>query len=151
MRQISLRQRALEALSRREFSRLELQRKLAPHAGDPDALEQLLDTLQQQKLLSDQRFADSLTHRRSEKFGVRRILAELAQHGLSDEITEAQANLLKLNEIDRCEQVWAKKFGVSPQDAFERAKQMRFLAGRGFDGETIAAVLRRAASKMTAA
>ena len=146
MRQISLRQRAIEALSRREFSRLELQRKLSPFTEDLDGLERLLDALEKEKLLSNQRFAESLAHRRSEKYGHRRVRAEFSQHGLSAEITESQLGELKRTEADRCEAVWAKKFGVVPIDAHERARQMRFLAGRGFDAEIISLVVRRIAS-----
>jgi regulatory protein len=37
--------------------------------------------------------------------------------------------------------VWARKFGTPPRDANERAKQARFLATRGFDGDVIRRVL----------
>jgi len=33
--------------------------------------------------------------------------------------------------------VWLKKFGGPASDAHERARQMRFLAARGFSGEVI--------------
>ena len=54
----SLRARALSYLARREHSRLELRRKLAPHAESPEQLESVLDTLEAQGLLSIERFAD---------------------------------------------------------------------------------------------
>ena len=150
MRQISLRQRAIEALSRREFSRLELQRKLTPFCEDEGELGRLLDALEKDKLLSNQRFAESLTHRRADKYGMRRLRAEFSQHGLSAEITERQLVQLKATELDRCELVWAKKYGgIVPEDAHQRARHMRFLAGRGFDAETVSAVMRRIAARAT--
>jgi len=51
-------------------------------------------------------------------------------------VSEAVASLRE-TELDRAREVWRKKFGTQPQDAAERAKQMRFLAGRGFGGDTI--------------
>ena len=56
----SLRARALACLARREHSRTELARKLAPHAVDADELNRLLDSLEADKLLSDARFAEVL-------------------------------------------------------------------------------------------
>lgn len=144
MRQISLRQRALEALSRREYSRVELRRRLAAHTEDEAALDQLLDTLELEKLLSNQRFAESLSHRRSEKYGLRRMAGEWAQHGLDEGIIAEQTARLKETEVERCHAVWRKKFGAMPADLEQRGRQQRFLASRGFDAETISAVLRQA-------
>ena len=144
MRQISLRQRALEALSRREYSRIELRRRLAAHTEDQVVLDQLLDDLERDKLLSNQRFAESLSHRRSEKYGLRRLQGEWAQHGLDESIIAEQTARLKETEVERCAAVWSKKFGVAPEDIHERGRQQRFLAARGFDAETISAVLRGA-------
>jgi regulatory protein len=38
--------------------------------------------------------------------------------------------------------VWQRKFGSLPQDAKEKAKQMRFLQSRGFSMEVIFKVMR---------
>jgi regulatory protein len=37
--------------------------------------------------------------------------------------------------------VWERRFGTPPASPQERAKQMRFLAGRGFDGDVIRRVV----------
>lgn len=44
-------------------------------------------------------------------------------------------------ELERAREVWRKKLGTPPVDAAERAKQMRFLASRGFGGEAIRKVV----------
>jgi regulatory protein len=44
---------------------------------------------------------------------------------------------LRETEVERAREVWRKKFGDLPKDSAERAKQMRFLASRGFGGDTI--------------
>ena len=40
-------------------------------------------------------------------------------------------------ELARAQEVWRRRFGHPPADAAERARQMRFLAGRGFEGDII--------------
>ena len=55
-------------------------------------------------------------------------------------VTEAVADAvgrLRASELERAREVWRKKFGTQPTDAAERGKQMRFLASRGFGGDTI--------------
>ena len=54
--------------------------------------------------------------------------------------TEAVAEAvqaLRGSELERAREIWRKKFGRQPVDAAERGKQMRFLASRGFGGDTI--------------
>jgi regulatory protein len=48
---------------------------------------------------------------------------------------------LRTSEVERAREVWRKKFGGPAQDAAGRAKQMRFLAGRGFGGDAIRRVV----------
>lgn len=48
---------------------------------------------------------------------------------------------LRGTELERAREVWRRKFGEPAADAAGRAKQMRFLAARGFAGETIRRVL----------
>ncbi len=142
----SLKARAIDALSRREYSRIELRRKLTPHAESADQLDALLDWLESEKLLSNARFAESLKHRREDRFGGRRIVMELEQHGLAPDLIATQAALLKQTEMKRCREVWAKKFGQLPATMEERARQTRFLLTRGFDGACIRRVLNGADS-----
>jgi regulatory protein len=142
MRDISLRQRALEALSRREHSQVELRRKLSRYATEHDDLDAVLATLKKEGLLSDHRFAESLAHRRAERYGVRRIQLEFEQHGLSAQVVSEQVKVLDETERERCRNVWLKKFGKVPHDLAERARQSRFLFARGFSAETVRQVLK---------
>ena len=57
---LSLKGRALRYLSQREHSRLELSRKLARYAEDTDDVDALLDLLEKNNWLSQERFAESL-------------------------------------------------------------------------------------------
>ncbi|MBS1190673.1 MAG: Regulatory protein RecX [Rhodocyclaceae bacterium] len=137
----ALRGQALKFLARREYSRAELRAKLAPHAESEEQLERLLDALQAEHLLSDQRYASQRVAARAGRFGNSRLKQELRGQGVADEdIAAAVAE--GGDETARCRQVWQKKFKAAPANAEERAKQMRFLQYRGFSTEAIRRVLR---------
>ena len=53
---------------------------------------------------------------------------------------QAQAALSE-GEFATARSVWSKKFGKRPSSLAERAKQTRFLSGRGFSQEVIRKVL----------
>jgi len=140
-REKSLLARALGYLAQREHSRAELQRKLAPHAESADQLARLLDELEAKKLLSDRRFTEVLTRSRGERFGAARVKQELRARGISDPLVREAVSGLARTEVQRARGVWRRKFGVPPADAAERARQMRFLAQRGFSAEVIRRVV----------
>lgn len=144
MATLSLKGRALKYLAAREHSRAELLRKLAPHADSPDALDAVLDELEAKGLLSAQRFIESVVHRKAARFGVARIRQELAAHGLPEAQSAQALRELQASEVERARAVWHKKFEAPALDAASRARQMRFLAARGFAGEVIRQVLREA-------
>jgi len=139
--QLSLKGRALRFLSQREHSRSELERKLARHAESPGDIARVLDELQERGFIDHERVAQSVVHRRSVKLGALRIKQELQSKGLDPELVNAAVAGLRATELDRARDVWARKFGTPPRDANERAKQARFLATRGFDGDVIRRVL----------
>ncbi|GAU00597.1 regulatory protein RecX [Burkholderia stabilis] len=138
----SLKGRALGYLSRREYSRTELARKLAPYVGEDESVEPVLDALEKDGWLSDARFAESLVHRRASRVGVARIVSELKRHAVGDTLVEEVNAQLRETEWARAQAVWRKKFGALPQTPAERAKQARFLAARGFSSSTIVKLLK---------
>ena len=138
----SLKGRALGYLSRREYSRAELARKLAPYVDEGESIEPVLDALEQEGWLSDARFAESLVHRRASRVGVARIVSELKRHAVGDSLVEEVNAQLRETELTRAQAVWRKKFGALPQTPAERAKQARFLAARGFSSATIVKLLK---------
>lgn len=137
----SLTARALRLLSSREHSRAELERKLLPHASDVDSLAQVLDALQTKGFISEARVAESVLHRRAAKLGAARVKQELLAKGLDGVTVAAAMERLRATELERARAVWRKKFAQPPEDATERAKQMRFLASRGFEGDVIRRVV----------
>jgi regulatory protein len=135
--QLSLKARALRYLSAREHSRLELGRKLARYAEEGDDIEALLDFLEKNNWLSQERFAESLIHRRAARYGNSRVVAELQNHGVGGEaLAELKSGLAESETARACE-VWRRKFGSVAHDAAERSKQMRFLMQRGFSQRAV--------------
>lgn len=139
-----LRSRALRLLARREHSRRELQRKLLPLAADPDEIERLLDELAARGWLAERRVAEQLIHARRGRFGAGRIRQELLAKGVAEEVVEAALPELKAGELEAARAVWQRKFKAAPSNAKERARQVRFMQGRGFSMETIMKVMRSA-------
>lgn len=139
---LSLTGRALKYLSQREHSRLELERKLTPHAEEGEDLTAVLDALEAKDFISPERVAQSVLYRRSGKLGTSRVLHELRSKGLDDEVVRAAAEQLKDTEHARAWDVWQRKFGEAATTPQERMKQMRFLASRGFGGDVVNKVLR---------
>lgn len=137
----SLKIRALDYLARREHSRLELEKKLTPYAPTLEELSFVLDSLEQCGLLSAGRMVEQVVHVRRSKFGSRRIVHELQQKGIDEDLIAAALPHLKETELETARTVWRKKFGAMPINAKERAKQIRFLMSRGFTPEIIRQVL----------
>lgn len=129
---LSLKGRALRYLSQREHSRFELRRKLSKYAEEGDDVDALLDFLEKNNWLSQERFAESLVNRKAARYGNSRVVAELQSHGVTgDALTDIKADLSD-SETARAVEVWRRKFGTVAEDAAGRAKQMRFLLQRGF-------------------
>jgi regulatory protein len=147
---ISVKGRALRYLSQREHSRVELERKLARHVQDtedasaPAQIAAALDDLAAKGLLSEARTAESVLNSQGRRYGVRRLKQTLQGKGLAPELVASTLQRARGTELERAREVWQRRFGEAANDAAERARQMRFLAGRGFEGEVIRRVVRGA-------
>ena len=159
----SLKSRALQLLAQRDQSRLELRGKLMRHARGRDAaaghevevevevdrgspaaeVEALLDWLEANRFLSDERFVESRVQARQARFGLQRIRQELAQHAV--QLPPDLERALAASELDRAAIVRERRFDRVPADAAERAAQSRFLLGRGFSADLVGRLMRRLA------
>ena len=168
---LSLRGQALALLSRREHSCQELRQKLMAHARKriaaglplvdgpaglprptgPDpvcdlpptaiqaAIESVLAWLTEHSYLSDARFMESRVHSRASRQGTARIRQEMAHHGLKLDGDTLQQ--LRDTEFSRAFEVWQRRFTEPAASLQERAKQMRFLAARGFAADVVRRVV----------
>lgn len=137
----SLRVRALRMLARREYSRFELRARLISDDSPANEVENLLDEFEQKGWVSEQRFVDALVRTRRARFGSIKVLQELKQKGVSEEGIARAREALVESELQAARDVWQKKFAGRPGSMAERAKQARFLGGRGFSQEVVRKVL----------
>lgn len=133
-----LKARALRFLARREHSRAELSRKLAPHAESAEALLFLLDELEKRKQLSDERYAEVRAHWMARKYGAAKIRQDLKAKGVAEEVA---ARVSTDGELERARGILARKYRDAATTAEEKARRMRFLQGRGFSFDTIRGAL----------
>ncbi len=140
----SLKGRALRLLGQREHSRVELERKLRPHETTPGELAQALDDLQSKGFINEQRVLESVVFRRAPRLGAQRVRQELQAKGLAPEAISQAVAELQSTEVARARDVWKRKFGSVAEDPQTRAKQVRFLASRGFGAEAIRRVVKGA-------
>lgn len=159
----SLLSRAVRLLSAREHTRAELRTKLSrpsrsatafaeadpdgarPPAIDPAELEAVLDRLEVEGLQSDRRFAEAWIRQHQARHGRLRLALDLRQRGVADEMAaELLAGLaIESPSEDRAWQVWSRRFSEPPATPAGRARQLRFLLGRGFSPDDFRALERR--------
>jgi regulatory protein len=124
-----LKARALRHLVRREHSRAELARKLAPHAESPAALEQVLDLLLSKRQQSDERYAEERVRVLSRKYGLAKIRHDLRAKGIAEDIV---GSVRAQGELQRAQAILERKYREPASTPEERARRARFLQGRGF-------------------
>jgi regulatory protein len=153
----SLKARALRLLSLREYSRKGLAAKLAESearwaklGGDqvdqaPEStsvqITAVLDDFEARGWLSDDRFAEALVRRRSERYGTRKIADELQRAGVDGAQSAVLLQSLRETEYQRAYNLWTRKYGLAAQDQKERARQYRFLASKGFSSEVVTKIV----------
>jgi recX family len=137
----SLKARALDLLARREYSRLELKRRLAPHAESEDEIDSLLAELSDRQWQSDERYAEAFIHSKSRSRGRLRLQQELAAKGVDESLV--RANLPDRDtELANALAVLHKKFAAPPQNFQEKQKQIRFMLYRGFEMDIVQAAFK---------
>jgi len=141
--------RALRYLAQREHSRRELAQKLSARkdcgeTAELTELTEVLDKLEQQGFLSEQRMVEQVARIRRSRFGSQRIIHELKAKGIDDHLIDGIRPALQENELEAAFNIWRKKFHQPPATREERAKQIRFMMNRGFSMETIQRVLSQA-------
>ena len=125
----------MDYLSRREHSRYELYKKISTHNFDKDLINQELDLLIRDGLLSDERFVEAFIHSRKKNGkGPLKISAELQQRGADESLINKYIEEIENSKwLDSAKQVVEKKLGNNQQlDYDNQLKMMKFLNNRGF-------------------
>ncbi len=137
------RKQALDLLARREHSRLELRRKLLARSHPDTVADEVLNSLERERLLDEGRFVEQFVNSRvSRGQGPARIRAQLMQRGIGGALIDAGLREGEHDWIALAAAARGKRFGpVPPGDFKERARQARFLRARGFEYGQIQAAL----------
>jgi len=135
----------MDLLARREHSRHELQLKLQRRVEKQDLLEESLDSLVSDNLLSDQRFCEAFVRSRMNNgYGPVQIKAELKMRGVPEQWITQYLNSSSEHWLDRLSELIERKFGADAAlDLKSLAKRQRFLQQRGYTYEQINQRLRR--------
>lgn len=130
---------ALDLLSRREHTRLELGRKLKAREFSSSEIEELLDLLESEGLQSDARYTEGYIHsRRRRGFGPLKIKLELQGRGVCADLVDNHVDFDDQVWLDTAHREYVKKFGnQTVESAKERVKRERFLQSRGFTSDII--------------
>ncbi len=137
----SLMGRALRYLSGREHSQQERRKRLLPFAESEEELADLLLKLEKQGWLSNERFAEGLARRKSDRYGSLKIVDELKQNGVELETVDRLKAQLKQTDAQRAWDLWDRKFGALAEDQKNKAKQMRYLVSKGFPLEIVSKIV----------
>lgn len=155
--------KAVAILSRREHSEKELRQKLQRYTDDFDAIDATISRLQRENWQSDERFVETFVQSREHRWGNQKILHALSQHDLDNAQLDELKEDLKDSEYERAREVWIKRFGAKygvdlygdiestiddellegtehqslEEQMKDKAKQVRFLASRGFSADVV--------------
>jgi regulatory protein len=140
----TLKSQAIRLLARREYSRRELEEKLAAKGADQNELCLMLDELTSLGFLSDERYAQAVAKQKAGRYSRRSIAGGLKAKGVGPDAID-----LALSEADGSDEstllaLWKRRFGRVPADEREKARQVRFLQSRGFALSAILKLLRAA-------
>ena len=161
-----MRNSALGLLARREHSRRELSQKLSRKYGrheefSSSLIPPLLDMLEQSRYQCDERFTESyVNYRTHSSKGPLRIMQELRDKGVSEVLVERFVDETDHKWLTLALSISERRFGILKSSGLAsdedidpidqqghqetqkiRAKQARFLQGRGFTFEHINKVL----------
>jgi regulatory protein len=136
----------MDLLARREHGVRELAVKLKAKKFDPELVDEVIDDLVKDKLLSDQRYCESMINSRYNRGqGPIKIRYELLGKGVPEHLIDETMEDLSLDWLAVLKDVVKKKYaqGLSGTPA-ERAKKVRFLSSRGFPQDMIYRVMQNA-------
>jgi regulatory protein len=142
---------AVASLARKMRTIAELKRLLRARASNDDdgtlAVEAVIAKLKEQKYLNDSRYAAAYSQYRqsNEKFGRRRVIADLKAKGVHSEVIERAVSSAyeEINEEKLARQFLDRKRLQKPKNERESARVFRILVRAGFSTNTIFKVLKR--------
>ena len=136
------REKALEILSRRPMSRMELYKKLLEKGEDEDTAEYCVNWLSDNGLINDESYAAAIVrHYTAKGFGAERIKTELNKRGISRELWEDALGAAPDNS-EKIDKFISSRL-TDPKDRTQVGKVSQALYRRGFSWEEIRQALAR--------
>jgi len=135
----ALKQSAVSLLAKRNYSRQALRKKLQLLSNNQHLVNQVLDELEQDHSLKDDRLAEHLVQQCINKgHGPLRIKQDLQQKGIPANAINDALETAEINWHQMAEATRYKKFGEAyPVDPKEKSRQIRFLQYRGFPANIV--------------
>lgn len=130
--QINIRSKALDFLSRRDYSYQELYQKLTQYSEDHDEIVNVLNEMVQKKFLNETRYIENFISSKSKKYGSLKIKYLLSNKVADRDLVEEIYKETEIDELTTACNLISKKYRNPPESANERAKYIRFLLSRGF-------------------
>jgi regulatory protein len=124
----------MRLLATREHSRYELYRKLQSRFADSALINPVLDGLEEQGYLNDERFLEDYLHMRMRKgYGPLRIKSELKERGLNSELISRHLKAHDSEWYQLMQQAAVAKIGEPVGSSYKTQQKLaRFLEYRGF-------------------
>ena len=134
---------AMRLLAQNEHTVRQIKTKLSKKDFASEAIDVVLDDLQQRDLLSDERFAEQYLLMRSRKgFGPVRIEQEMYEKGVGESLIRLTMDEADIDWRELLTETVQKKYGSGAALNYEeRARRARFLEYRGFTASLIRKVL----------
>jgi len=131
----------MDMLARREHAPAELAAKLRKRDFETADIDEVIDDLLADDLLSSRRYTEAIVNSRVRRgVGPVRIRADLARMEIDEALIEQVLEEAAIDWFELADSVRHKQFGATlPEQYKERARQMRFLQRRGFDFDCIRA------------
>ncbi|MEN8710680.1 MAG: regulatory protein RecX [Arenicellales bacterium] len=133
-------------MARREHGISELSRKLVVKQFDPLLVDEAIQGLVRDNLVSDERFCESMINSRLNRgHGPIKVRYELRNKGVPEHVVEKTMEELSPDWHQSLAGLIEKKYaGQLSRTPAERVKQVRFLSSRGFPHEMIYSVIQDA-------
>jgi len=134
---------AINYLSRREHSTLELIDKLKAKEYLLSDINLVIEYLQEKNYQSDQRFAEcTIRNRVSKGYGWQYIEQMLKHKGVCENIIREEARNHQIDWYLQAELAYNKRFAdIAIKDRKDKAKRLRFMQSRGFSLDQIFALI----------
>ncbi len=130
---------AVNLLSRREHTQLELATKLKQKGFSESAITAAMTLLHQHDLQSDQRYVEDLVRSRMLKgYGPMRIRHDCRQRGVDENLLNDYFASENFDWLHLARTTYSKKYQENQEiDHSEKAKRVRFMQSRGFPSDII--------------